>query len=109
MERENNLVIHWLKWGYNWLTEDQKVFFEWTRDWSSIEKPVRKNLTALMLGTDALKSPEELYDDMMCQGYLETNQKFIYNPEYQRSYEWLSNLEKTRDHLHHDHPHMSLL
>ena len=109
MERENNLVIHWLKWGYNWLTEDQKVFFEWTRDWSNIEKPVRKNLTALMLGTDALKSPEELHDDMMCQGYLETNQKFLYNPEYQRSYEWLSNLEKTRDHLHHDHPHMSLL
>ena len=109
MERENNIVIHWLKWGYNWLTEDQKIFFEWTRDWNSIDKSVRESLTALMLGLDALKSPEELHDDMMSQGFLEPHQKFIYNPEYQRSYEWLSSLEKIRDHSLHDHPHMSLL
>jgi len=109
MERENNIVIHWLKWGYNWLTEDQKIFFEWTRDWSGIDKPVRKSLTALMLGLDALKSPEELHYDMMSQGFLEPHQKFIYDPEYQRSYEWLSSLEKIRDHSLHDHPHMSLL
>ena len=109
MERENNIVIHWLKWGYNWLTDDQKTFFEWTRNWSNIEKPVRKNLTSLMLGLDVLKSPQELHDDMMSQGYLESHQKFTYNPEYQRSYDWLSNLQKTRDLTLHDHPHMSLL
>ena len=109
MERENNIVIHWLKWGYNWLTDDQKTFFEWTRNWNNIDKPVRKNLTSLMLGLDVLKSPQELHDDMMSQGYLESHQKFRYNSEYQRSYEWLSNLQKSRDLTLHDHPHMSLL
>ena len=91
------------------MTEDQKIYFEWTRDWNSIDICVRKKLTTLMLGTDALKSPEELHDDMMTQGFLEPHQKFTYNPEYQRSYDWLSNLEKTRGHSLHDHPHMSLL
>ena len=63
-----------------------------------------------MLGLDVLKSPEELFEDLMYYGFLEDTQRFVLNPEYQRSYEWLqSNLEKTRDHLHHDHPHMSLL
>ena len=109
MERENNIVIHWLKWGYNWLTDDQKTFFEWTRNWNNIDKPVRKNLTSLMLGLDVLKSPQELHDDLMSQGYLESHQKFRYNSEYQRSYEWLSNLQKSRDLTLHDHPHMSLL
>ena len=109
MERENNIVIHWLKWGYNWLTDDQKTFFEWTRNWNNIDKPVRKNLTSLMLGLDVLKSPQELHDDMMSQGFLESHQKFRYNSEYQRSYEWLSNLQKSRDLTLHDHPHMSLL
>ena len=109
MERENNIVIHWLKWGYNWLTEDQKIFFEWTRDWNNIDINVRKNLTELMLGLDVLKSPQELHDDLMSQGYLESHQKFRYNSEYQRSYEWLSNLQKSRDLTLHDHPHISLL
>jgi len=109
MERWNSTVIHYLKWGYNWLNDNQRVFFEWTRDWNNIDRSTRKNLTTLMLGTDALKSPEELHDDMMRHGYLEPHQKFTYDPEYQRSYEWLSSLEKTRDLTWHDHPHMSLL
>ena len=46
----------------------------------------------------------------MDHGFLQDHQKFVYNPEYQRSYEWLkSNLEKIRGQTLHDHPHISLL
>ena len=110
MERENTMVIHYLKWGYDWLTDDQKTFFDWTRDWMSIDKSVRNHLTIQMLGLDVLKSPEELFEDLMYYGFLEDTQKFVYNSEYQRSYEWLqSNLEKIQGLTLHDHPHMSLL
>ena len=110
MHREKNHVIHYLKWGYDWLSDNQKIFFEWTRDWNSIDKSVRKNLTIKMLGLDVLKKPKELYDDMKSQGFIESNQKFTPNTEYDRSYDWLqSNLEKIRGQKLHDHPHMSLL
>ena len=110
MDREKTIVIHYLKWGYDWLTDDQKTYFEWTRDWMNIDKSVRQNLTIQILGLDVLKSPKELYDDLLNIGFLEASQKFVYNPEYQRSYEWLrSNLEKIRGLTLHDHPHMSLL
>lgn len=110
MHREKNHVIHYLKWGYDWLSDNQKIFFEWTRDWNSIDKSVRKNLTIKMLGLDVLKKPKELYDDMKSQGFIESNQKFTPNTEYDRSYDWLqSNLEKIRGQTLHDHPHMSLL
>ena len=110
MDREKNHVIHYLKWGYDWLSDNQKIFFEWTRDWSNIDKSIRKNLTIKMLGLDVLKKPEDLHNDMKKQGFIESNQKFTPNPEYDMSYEWLrSNLEKTRDQTLHDHPHMSLL
>ena len=93
MHREKNHVIHYLKWGYDWLSDNQKIFFEWTRDWNSIDKSVRKNLTIKMLGLDVLKKPKELYDDMKSQGFIESNQKFTPNTEYDRSYDWLqSNL-----------------
>tara|TARA_B100000614_G_scaffold60618_1_gene53661 strand:+ start:502 stop:1482 length:981 start_codon:yes stop_codon:yes gene_type:complete len=110
MNREKTEVIHYLKWGYEWLTKDQKIFFEWTRDWMNIDKSVRQNLTLQILGLDVLKSPEELFEDMLYQGFIEEKQKFVYNDEYQKSYEWLhSNLEKIRGLTLHDHPHMSLL
>mgnify|MGYP001166815704 CR=1 FL=1 len=110
MDREKNHVIHYLKWGYDWLSDNQKIFFEWTRDWNNIDKSVRKNLTIKMLGLDVLKKPEELHDDMKNQGFIHDNQKFTPNLEYDRSYEWLkSNLEKIRGQTLHDHPHMSLL
>ena len=110
MDREKTDVIHYLKWGYDWLTDKQKTYFEWTRNWNDIDKSVRKKLTIEMLGLDVLKSPKELYDDMMSQGYLESHQKFVYDDKYQKSFEWLqSNLEKIRDLTLHDHPHMSLL
>tara|TARA_B100001057_G_scaffold453133_1_gene497684 strand:+ start:1821 stop:2828 length:1008 start_codon:yes stop_codon:yes gene_type:complete len=110
MDREKTLVIHYLKWGYDWLTDDQKTFFEWTRNWHNIDKPIRNYLTINMLGLDALKSPEELYFDLMDHGFLQDHQKFVYNPEYQRSYEWLSmTQEKNLCQTSHDHPHISLL
>ena len=110
MDREKNHVIHYLKWGYDWLTDNQKTFFEWTRNWSDIDISVRKKLTIEMLGLDVLKKPEELHADMMDHGMLESHQKYTRNPDYDKSYEWLqSNLEKIRDLTLHDHPHMSLL
>ena len=110
MERESNLVLHYLKWGYDWLSPAQKKFFEWTRKWYDIDKEVRRYLTIKMLGLDVLKSPAELHEDLMNKGFLEYNQQFSYNSEYQRSYEWLqSMLEKNPYHSHHDHPHIQLL
>jgi hypothetical protein len=110
MERESNLVLHYLKWGYDWLTPAQKKFFEWTRKWYDIDKEVRRYLTIKMLGLDVLKSPAELHEDLMNKGFLEYNQQFCYNPEYQQSYEWLqSMMERTPYHSHHDHPHILLL
>ena len=110
MERWNSPVIHYLKWGYDWLTDDQKIFFEWTRDWNNIDRSIRKKLTIEILGLDVLKRPEELHREMMSIGMLEPHQKFTPNDEYERAYEWLeSNLEKIRDLTLHDHPHISLL
>ena len=110
MDRERTDVIHYLKWGYDWLSENQKIFFEWTRDWNSIDVSVRKKLTINMLGLDFLKSPKELYNDLMSRGFLESNQKFTHIPEYERAYNWLqSNLEKIRGQTLQDHPHMSLI
>jgi len=63
-----------------------------------------------MLGLDVLKSPEELFEDLMHYGFLEDTQRFVYNSEYQKSYEWLSmTQEKTLRQTSHDHPHISLL
>ena len=90
MEREKNIVIHYLKWGYDWLTDNQKKFFEWTRNWNDIDKKVRHNLTVKMLGLDVLKSPHELYHSLMENNFLEYNQQFMYDAEYQDSYLWLS-------------------
>jgi len=110
MDRERTMVIHYLKWGYDWLTDDQKTFFEWTKNWHDIDKSVRNYLTIQMLGLDVLKSPEELFEDLMYYGFLEDTQRFVYNSEYQKSYEWLSmTLEKNLRQTSHDHPHISLL
>ena len=110
MDREKNHVIHYLKWGYDWLTDKQKIFFEWTRNWNDIDKSIRKKLTIEMLGLDVLKSPKDLHVDMIRQGFLDESQSFKQNPDYDKSYEWLRlNLEKIRSQTLHDHPHMSLL
>ena len=111
MERENSMVIHYLKWGYDVLTDNQKQYFELTRKWNDIDEDVKKYLIIKMLGLDVLKSPAELHEDLMNNKFLEYSQQFVLNPEYQRSYEWLKSKtqEKTPRHSHHDHPHIKLL
>jgi len=97
MDREPNLVINYLKWGYDFLTPKQKEYFEWTRKWMDIEKQDRKFLTQKMLGLNVLKSPADLYNDLMNIGWLEDHQKLIVDPEYQKGYEWLkSKIEPTK-------------
>ena len=89
LEREMDLVLNYLKWGYDFLTDRQKEFFEWTREWMNINKEDRQFFTSKMLGLNTLKSPQELYDDLMCIEWLEPHIKRTPNPEYEASYEWL--------------------
>ena len=50
-----------------------------------------------MLGLNVLKSPADLYNDLMNIGWLEDHQKLIVDPEYQKGYEWLkSKIEPTK-------------
>jgi len=111
MERESSLVLNYLKWGYDYLNDNQKEFFRWTRDWMLIGEDVRRYLTIKMLGLDVLKSPAQLYEDLIDKGFLEYNQKFVYDPEYQRAYEWLvtKTQEKSPYRSHHDHQRILLL
>jgi len=111
MDREMELVLNYLKWGWDYLTDKQKKYFNWTIDWNSIDEDVRKYLTEKMLGLDVLKSPAELHEDLMNNNFLEYSQQFVLNPEYQQSYEWLKSRiqERSPRHSHHDHPHIQLL
>ena len=111
MERESSLVLNYLKWGYDYLNDNQKKFFRWTGDWMLIGEDVRRYLTIKMLGLDVLKSPAQLYEDLIDKGFLEYNQKFVYDPEYQRAYEWLvtRTQEKSPYRSHHDHQRILLL
>tara|TARA_B100001029_G_scaffold15760_1_gene10536 strand:- start:951 stop:1955 length:1005 start_codon:yes stop_codon:yes gene_type:complete len=111
MDREMELVLNYLKWGWDYLTDKQKKYFNWTIDWNSIDEDVRKYLTTKMLGLNALQSPAELYDSLMTRGWLTSQDNFKLDPEYQLAYEWLKSKiqEKTPRHSHHDHPHIKLL
>ena len=111
IERESSLVLNYLKWGYDYLNDNQKEFFQWTRDWMLIGEDVRRYLTIKMLGLDVLKSPAQLYEDLIDKGFLEYNQKFVYDPEYQRAYEWLvtKTQEKSPYREYHDHQRILLL
>ena len=111
VERFSPNIIMFLKWGYDYLNDIQKEFFHWTEKWNDIEPDIRNYLTIKMLGLDALKSPAELHDDLINNKFLQYNQRFTLNPDYERSYEWLvsKTQEKTPCHSYHDHPHISLL
>tara|TARA_R100001463_G_scaffold41160_1_gene86875 strand:+ start:977 stop:1960 length:984 start_codon:yes stop_codon:yes gene_type:complete len=111
VERFTPHILLFLKWGYDYLNDVQKDYFHWTEKWNDIEQDIRNYLTIKMLGLDALKSPAELHEDLINNKFLQYNQKFVYNPDYQRSYEWLvsKTQEKTPHHSYHDHPHISLL
>jgi hypothetical protein len=110
-ERFGSSVMLFLKWGYDYLNDVQKDYFHWTEKWNDIEQDIRNYLTIKMLGLDALKSPAELHEDLINNKFLQYNQKFVYNPDYQRSYEWLvtKTQEKSPYREYHDHPHISLL
>ncbi len=89
LDRELDIVLNYLKWGYDFLTDKQKTYFEWTRNWMEINKADRQWLTNRMLGMNALKSPKQLYDDLRSIGWLEEHQVFNLNPEYDEAYYWL--------------------
>lgn len=88
-ERANNKVIRFLKWGYDYLNDTQKEFFHWTEKWNDIDVNDRRFLTTKVLGLDALKSPEQLREDMIEQGFLQSDLEFYSTGMYQQSYEWL--------------------
>ena len=89
LEREMDLVLNYLKWGYDFLSDRQKTYFEWTRNWMSIDKRDRQFLANRMLGVNILKSPQDLYDDLISIGWLEPHVARRRNIEYERSYDWL--------------------
>lgn len=89
LEREMDLVLNYLKWGYDFLTDNQKTYFGWTSDWMDIDKQDRQYFMSKMLGLNALKSPDELYNELLDMGWLEHDIPRVPNPEYQQAYEWL--------------------
>ena len=88
----NLKLLNYLKWGWDYLNDKQKEFFSWTNNWSQIAEDDRKFLTQKMLGLDALKSPQQLYDDLQRLNYLTPDQIRV-SDDYQTAYEWLR--EKT--------------
>ena len=86
VERFSPNIVMFLKWGYEYLNDVQKEYFHWTENWNEIEKQDRKFLTIKMLGLDVLKSPTELYEDLLSKNFITNG-----NPteEYVSSYEWL--------------------
>ena len=90
MDREMELVLNHLKWGYDYLSINQKKYFEWTTDWADIAQPDRDWLVTNFLGLDVIKSPQELFYDMKLAGMLESSRK---EPAQQSvwydAYQWL--------------------
>ena len=89
LEREMDLVLNYLKWGYDYLSDRQKQYFGWTKEWMDIDKQDRQYLAHKMLGLNALKSPDELYNDLLERGWLEPHVPRLPNPEYTDAYLWL--------------------
>ena len=88
-KRIETKVLRFLKWGYDYLNDTQKEFFHWTEQWNDISLDDRRFLTSKMLGLDALKSPEELFNDLKSNNFLQDGLEFMYDEKYQKSYEWL--------------------
>ena len=83
-----NWITRNLVWGYDFLNDTQKEFFHHTEKWYDMSMDDRKFLTSKMLGLDALKSPRELYEDLVRVGYLH-KEKFSSIEKYNMTYEWL--------------------
>ena len=82
-------VLRFLKWGYDYLNDTQKEYFHWQEKWNDIPVEDRRFLTTKTLGLNVLKSPEQLFNDMKSEGFLQDGLEFKYNEDYQKSYEWL--------------------
>ena len=91
-------VLRFLKWGYDYLNEVQKEYFHWTEHWHLLDAKDRKFLTSRMLGLSQLKSPEELYNDLVLNEYLPDN-KFVNTGEYDAAYEWLKEKKEKLDNI----------
>lgn len=92
-EHIQSKVLRFLKWGYDYLNETQKEYFTLTNQWNTLPKEDRIFLTGKMLGVSRLRSPKDLYSDLLEVGFLLPEQKFVENEEYVTAYEWLR--EKT--------------
>ena len=88
-ERFGSSVMLYLKWGYDYLNDVQKEFFHWTEYWNDLESCDKKFLTNKMLGLDALKSPVELYNDLVEKGFITDGRYPPLQSEYHNSYIWL--------------------
>ncbi len=86
--KKDNWITKNLVWGYDFLNDTQKEFLHHTEKWYDMSIDDRKFLTSKMLGLDALKSPRELYDDLVRVGYLH-KEKFTSIEKYNQTYEWL--------------------
>ena len=89
----NHRVLDHLKWGYDYINENQKKFFHYLCEWSELPEQDRLFLTRDFLGLNALKSPEELYNDLQDKNLL-PDDNFVNSGEYDEAYKWLVDKNK---------------
>ena len=89
MQREMQLVLNHLKWGYDYLTKKQKDFFEWTSCWADIDPGDRSHMVTTFLGLDVIKSPMVLFNDLQEHGFLEQERIFQQQEIWEQAYEWI--------------------
>ena len=89
MQREMELVLNHLKWGYDYLTKKQKDFFEWTCGWQRLDPGDRSHMVTTFLGLDVIKSPMVLFNDLQQHGFLEPDRVFHQQEIWEQAYEWI--------------------
>ena len=89
MQREMEVVLNHLKWGYDYLTKKQKDFFEWTCGWQRLDPGDRSHMVTTFLGLDVIKSPIVLFNDLQQHGFLEPDRVFHQQEIWEQAYEWI--------------------
>ena len=89
MQREMEVVLNHLKWGYDYLTKKQKDFFEWTCGWQRLDPGDRSHMVTTFLGLDVIKSPIVLFNDLQQHGFLEPDRVFHQQESWEQAYEWI--------------------
>tara|TARA_Y100001972_G_C7531456_1_gene267822 strand:- start:108 stop:440 length:333 start_codon:yes stop_codon:yes gene_type:complete len=89
MQREMEVVLNHLKWGYDYLTKKQKDFFEWTCGWQRLDPGDRSHMVTTFLGLDVIKSPMVLFNDLQEHGFLEQERIFQQQESWEQAYEWI--------------------